>query len=280
MGIPKDTLDAAWRDAAAPSSHGAPETPISQRERTTRNRFALQRNLPASCQTERPVEIFARRTTGIDRTAVAAIKPSEDDSAGRSLRTEWSDRTAGRFALEARAFRAFDDARDWVEDATRPPPISSPTGLARRRSRRLSRGARRWRSRRPISALSDDVVTLVTAANASALFNSTACLVDPSVWRDIAGRASALDTSDGSISSLAPERTTFIVTQPLGVANARLIAAGWLSLNTDVYVGAALPWFSRSPYARFGLYAMLVGELNDRRAHRRRPSLLRRRQQR
>jgi cellulose synthase operon protein B len=241
MGIPKDTLDAAWRDAAAPSSHGAPETPISQRERTTRNRFALQRNLPASCQTERPVEIFARRTTGIDRTAVGAIKPSEDDSAGRSLRTEWSDRTAGRFALEARAFRAFDDARDWVEGryaaaadfvANGFSKAPEPAFVSRRSSLAIAQAN--------FGASPDDVVTLVTAANASALFDSTACLVDPSVWRNIAGRASALDTSDGSISSLAPERTTFIVTQPLGVANARLIAAGWLSLNTDVYVGAAL----------------------------------------
>jgi hypothetical protein len=241
MGLPKAELDGAWGDAAALAVHADGAAPISQREKITRNRFALQGNLPASCQTERPAEIFARRPIPVDRTAIGSISPREDDDAGRSLHTRWGHRLGGRFAIEAFALRTYDATRDWIvsrytaasdllsggfDDAAKSTLVSRRTSLAVAQA--------------DFGASPDDVVTLVTAPNAGALFESTACLVDPSVWNNLAGRASALDVSDASIKSLPAEHPTFIATRALDVANVRLIAAGWLSLNADAYVGVAL----------------------------------------
>ena len=66
------------------------------------------------------------------------------------------------------------------------------------------------------------------------------CLVDPRVWGQIAGRLSILDATEGSVVSAPAMAQHLIVTQPLTIENSRLIAAGWLSLNSQVYVALAL----------------------------------------
>jgi hypothetical protein len=86
----------------------------------------------------------------------------------------------------------------------------------------------------------DSVTTLVTAPNASMLVQAAACLVDPRVWQQIAGRVAVLDASEGKVSSIAVQKTHLVVTAPLTVSNMRLITAGWLSLNTEMYVIGAL----------------------------------------
>ena len=48
-----------------------------------------------------------------------------------------------------------------------------------------------------------------------------------------------MDASEGSVVSAPATAQRLIVTQPLTVENSRLIVAGWLSLNSQVYVAAA-----------------------------------------
>jgi hypothetical protein len=86
----------------------------------------------------------------------------------------------------------------------------------------------------------EDVWTVLTAPNADALADSVACLVDPRVSRQIGGRVSLLDVSKARIEVTPVSNTHFVITQPLSLGNARLIAAGWLSLHALYYVGAAL----------------------------------------
>jgi cellulose synthase operon protein B len=91
-----------------------------------------------------------------------------------------------------------------------------------------------------LGGANDNVWTVLTAPNADALADSVACLVDPRVSRQIAGQVSLLDISKAKIDSIPVSNTHFVITQPLSVGNARLIAAGWLSLHALYYVGAAL----------------------------------------
>jgi hypothetical protein len=84
------------------------------------------------------------------------------------------------------------------------------------------------------------VTTLVTAPNAAMLVQAAACLVDPRVWQQIAGRVAVLDASEGKVSSIPVQKTRLVVTAPLTVSNVRLITAGWLSLNSEIYVASAL----------------------------------------
>jgi hypothetical protein len=86
----------------------------------------------------------------------------------------------------------------------------------------------------------DSVMTLVTAPNAAMLVQAAACLVDPRVWQQIAGRVAILDASEGKVSSIPVQKTHLVVTAPLTVSNMRLITAGWFSLNTEMYVVGAL----------------------------------------
>ena len=103
---------------------------------------------------------------------------------------------------------------------------------------------------------SDDVWTLVTAPNSTVLSESVACLVDPRVWRQVEGKQSVLEPSEGVMRSTLADNPHFIETQPLSIANMRLIAASWLSTNRYFYLGfsafialflgAATTWFVRN----------------------------------
>lgn len=72
------------------------------------------------------------------------------------------------------------------------------------------------------------------------LSHSVACLVDPRVWRQIGGRVAALNMSDAQVVTMQAGDPQLIGTQPFSLQNARLIAAGWFSLNSQIYVALAL----------------------------------------
>jgi hypothetical protein len=80
----------------------------------------------------------------------------------------------------------------------------------------------------------------VTSPNSSVLAQSAECVSDPRVWRQLDGRLSILDDSDGAVSSLPPKKVRFVVTQPLSLSNVRLIAASWFSLNAGADVSLVL----------------------------------------
>ncbi|WP_461653843.1 cellulose biosynthesis cyclic di-GMP-binding regulatory protein BcsB [Methylorubrum aminovorans] len=85
-----------------------------------------------------------------------------------------------------------------------------------------------------------ETTVLVTAPNPSMLKASVSCLVDPVVWTRLVGRAAFLDASDGTLTTVEPDRVALIETRTWSLANFRLVSAAWLSLNPGYYVGMTL----------------------------------------
>jgi len=86
----------------------------------------------------------------------------------------------------------------------------------------------------------NDVWTVVTAPNSGLLAQSVGCLVDPRVWRQVAGRIAVLNANDGAVVEIPATDSRLVPTQPLSIRNVRLIVAGWFSLNSKIYVLTAL----------------------------------------
>jgi cellulose synthase operon protein B len=199
-----------------------------------------------ACQPPQSVGGFQAMLHGIDRTPVGAIRdadeslePSGDEAeGGLDLFQEWDARLRNESRLSALVDRMrrvgewghakFTDAGDLFRrlDQTRPLEISSQTTLAL--------------AQNMLGGANENVWTVLTAPNADALADSVACLVDPRVSRQISGQLSLLDLSRAKIETVPVAHPHFVVTQPLSIGNARLIAAGWLSLNSFYYVGSVL----------------------------------------
>ena len=81
-----------------------------------------------------------------------------------------------------------------------------------------------------------DTWTFVTAASDEILASDMRNLVAPTAWNRIEGRAVAFDPKKNTISIAAGNGGYFIATAALTPGNFRLVAAGWLSSNVDVYV--------------------------------------------
>ncbi|MGO9392719.1 cellulose biosynthesis cyclic di-GMP-binding regulatory protein BcsB [Rhodoblastus sp.] len=245
LGVDPVLLRTAWSDRSTQLAAKDGEN-LSAYDIRARNRLALQKNLPAACHLKRRPSRFASVSAplaGSFEPPVEAAPPRE--AAGeRDLFVEWSEAQAnqGRF-------------RQWFAAA----PNGIGDGL-RAAFERTVDGARRLAARdggAPASPVyrsenslliaqavlgtdTDDVWTLVTAPNSTLLSESINCLSDPRIWRQVEGRIAVLDDSDGKISSLPVEQLHFVVTQPLSVSNMRLIAAGWMSINSGVYVALTL----------------------------------------
>jgi cellulose synthase operon protein B len=237
IGLPKDTIDAAWGDVAAPTPEDSQDATTAPATRPLAG-SALRRDRPLSCRGAPGVRTFARTGLGVDRTPVE-VAPAVGRGAEPSLAEQWNERMNGSLADAARD--RVNDALDWVASryavaadvySRRFGTSQVPAVLTRRSSLAIAQAN--------VDGSPDGVLTLVTAPNAGALWDAVACLVDPGVWRNLAGRVATLDTTDGSMRSLAADRSAFIATSPLSIANVRLIAAGWFSLNADFYVGFAL----------------------------------------
>ena len=204
----------------------------------------LQRNFPAACRASRLPDALRvaalARQHGVDHTATgtSAAEPAQPR---RDLFNEWDRKVNGPSRLTTMAMNIIARSSEflksrsqnvisWADSAFGPPPPGptfSPTttmvvaqGMAGERA--------------------DTVTTLVTAPNAPMLVQAAACLVDPRVWQQIAGRVAVLDASEGKVSSIPVQKTHLVVTAPLTISNVRLITAGWLSLNSEMYIIAAL----------------------------------------
>ncbi len=81
-----------------------------------------------------------------------------------------------------------------------------------------------------------DTWTLVAAANDAILARDMRGLVAPTNWSRIEGRAIAFDPKKNTVAVSSGNGGYFIETAALTPANFRLVAAGWLSSNVDVYV--------------------------------------------
>jgi hypothetical protein len=243
VGIDVDALRTTWVNrAVVERKDGDPILP--RYEQMARDRLMLQRNFPAACRASRlpdalRVAALARKH-GIDHTATGTT-PSTPAPPSRDLFNEWDKKVNGQSRLTTMVMNIVARSSEYLKmksqgaiswaDATFGPPPPGPT-FSPTTSMVVAQGMTGERR--------DSVTTLVTAPNASMLVQAAACLVDPRVWQQIAGRVAVLDASEGKVSSIAVQKTHLVVTAPLTVSNMRLITAGWLSLNTEMYVIGAL----------------------------------------
>lgn len=83
--------------------------------------------------------------------------------------------------------------------------------------------------------------TVLAARSPEALLEDTAHMTDPEIWSRIGGRITAFLPATRTLQIQPVENTEFFPTQPLGLHNARLVAANWMSSNILVYaLGLAL----------------------------------------
>ncbi len=82
--------------------------------------------------------------------------------------------------------------------------------------------------------------SLVLAPDDEALARGVDALVAPTAWSHIEGRAVGLNAKTGGVMTTPSSAPYFIATASLAPANFRLIAAGWLSSDSDVYSGLVL----------------------------------------
>ena len=74
------------------------------------------------------------------------------------------------------------------------------------------------------------------APTGDALRTSVQALTAPDVWEQIDGRAALFDPRAAKLGVVQPQSGYFIPTAALTPGNVRLIAAGWLSTEIEVYV--------------------------------------------
>jgi len=243
VGVDVDALRTTWVNRAVVERKEA--DPILPRyEQMARDRLMLQRNFPAACRASRlpdalRVAALARRQ-GVDYTATGST-PNASAQPSRDLFNEWDKKVNGQGRLTTMVMNIIARSSEFLKtksqgmiswvDTTFGPPPPGPT-FSPTTSMVVAQGLTGERS--------DTVTTLVTAPNAPMLVQAAACLVDPRVWQQIAGRVAVLDASEGKVSSIPVEKTHLVVTAPLTISNVRLITAGWLSLNTEIYIMAAL----------------------------------------
>lgn len=267
-GIDPQELQKAWAGRLSPTAKPPKDEALSRYEFAARNRLVLERNFPAACRMAKPPGGFEhaantawRRTDstatasikqtqmralfdsnaprGVDRTPIGALQVN--GQASGALYDEWNSKVRTQGAIGAYVHNAYSSARDWASSRARA-VVSwfGATIVASPAEPTITQRASLVVAQNMLGDSADDVWTLIAAPNSAELAESVPCLVDPRVWRQIAGRLSILDASEGSVVSAPATAQRLIVTQPLTVENSRLIVAGWLSLNSQVYVAAAL----------------------------------------
>ncbi|TNC12154.1 cellulose biosynthesis cyclic di-GMP-binding regulatory protein BcsB [Methylobacterium terricola] len=208
----------------------------------------LRRNLPMRCalpafttplRTAAPAPVATPVSVQAPPAQPQAPAGAPDDS-DADLVARWDDSARGAIvpAVLANAWKALarwtGEARDLGSRAMGgPAPEAVP--LNPRASLIVAQGTGQGEG----GGLAETTV-LVTAPNASMLRASVSCLVDPVVWTGLSGQAAFLDASDGSLTTVQPKSVGLVETQSRGLANLRLVAAAWLSLNPGAYVAMTL----------------------------------------
>ena len=268
-GIDPQAVQKAWAGRFDPSSKPPKDEALSRYEALARNRLVLERNFPAACRMPKPPGGYERAINSafrrVDDVSTATVQQSQSrgifvgpsrkygydgtpvgslqitGQASGALFDEWNAKVRNTNALTAYVQRAYTGTREWI--AAKADGIVSWFGAT------LTSGPAEPEvnarsslivAQSMIGDTIDDVWTVVTAPTSADLAESVPCLVDPRVWRQIAGRMSILDASEGSVVTAPARAQRLIVTQPLTIENSRLIAAGWLSLNSQIYVAIAL----------------------------------------
>ncbi len=267
-GLDPQAVQKAWVgrfDATRPPKDEA----LSRYEAIARNRLVLERNFPAACRMPKPpggfehainsawrrvddvstasivqsqsrgIFVGPNRKSGYDYAPVGSLQVT--GQASGALFDEWNAKVRNKNVVSGYVQRVYDGVKDWTS--------SRLDGLVSWFGAKLTSGpgepeltarASLVVSQNMLGDTIDDVWTLVTAPTSTDLAESVPCLVDPRVWNQISGRMSILDASEGSVQTAPARAQRLIVTQPLTIENSRLIAAGWLSINSQIYVAIAL----------------------------------------
>ncbi len=75
------------------------------------------------------------------------------------------------------------------------------------------------------------VWTFLTSSSASTLRAGTERLIETVMWREIAGRVSALAPGDDEVTAVPAQSVSIVVPEPISPTNLRRIAANWFSGN-------------------------------------------------
>lgn len=234
VGLKHEELYSAWSERIENPAPPAPEQ-LSRTETMARHRLVLQRNFPASCHLPTPQGGFRRaeRLAGI-RAAQAVGQTKEAPPV--DLYEQWDSELRSSSGFFGHTLSRIEGAGAWALSKVAGARDALTGSLAIAPSPAVTRGTPLVVAQSILGSNAEDVRTIVTAPDSVALQQSVACLVDPRVWRQIAGRMAILDTADGRIVPVPVQGSTLIATQSFSVQNVRLIVAGWLSLNNKIYV--------------------------------------------
>ncbi len=266
-GVSPQDVAKAWSDRFDPAAQPQKSEMLTRFEAMSRHRLMLERNFPQACRMSTPPggynrapsaraqkppatrEAGGRRYVSIDLNApgrpvdftpVGSLKTS--GPASGALYDEWNAKVRSHSYVFGFFDRAYEGARAWLlarwNGASEwfEKTLSSAQTVAPSISPRASLIV----AQNILGATSEDVWTVIAAPNSKALAESIPCLVDPRVWGQISGRMSSLDANDGVVTAVPVEASRLIVTEALTIGNVRLIVAGWLSLNSHIYVLLAL----------------------------------------
>ena len=84
------------------------------------------------------------------------------------------------------------------------------------------------------------VWTVIATRNASAIAAQTEVLTDRNVWNKLNGAIQSFSETGQVLDQEFSKDERLFQTQPLSIANTRLVVAGWLANNAEIYVGALL----------------------------------------
>lgn len=107
-----------------------------------------------------------------------------------------------------------------------------------------------------------NVWTVVAAKSSDAISAETEMLTDRNVWNTLGGSVQSFSETGQVLEQKFSKDEQLFQTQPLTIGNARLVAAGWLANNAEIYVGALL-----STAVLLGLGTFMVLITGRRRHH-------------
>jgi len=84
------------------------------------------------------------------------------------------------------------------------------------------------------------VWTVVASKSADTIATQTDVLTDYNVWNKLGGAVQSFTDAGQVIDQKFSANEYLFQTQPMTIANSRLVAAGWLANNAEIYVGALL----------------------------------------
>ncbi len=238
VGLKRDEIHAQWQERINEVPRSADQG-LSEWEQVARNRLVLKRNFPAACHLPKPAGGF--KAAFIADTMPVASVQAGDPGEQRDLFEEWDNKIRNQSRIMGHLSGFIRDMNDWFRGKYTGAKvwIDKQLDLTGAGSP-LTRDSSAVLAQNILGDTTDHIWTIITAPNTALLSQSVACLVDPRVWRQIAGRIAILNADDGAIVEIPAYDSRLIPTQPLSIRNVRLIVAGWFSLNSKVYVLLAM----------------------------------------